>query len=339
LLGAVAALAMLGKYFSIVLLAGLAAAAMARPAWRARVLRPESLLAIMAGTIVLWPHLRWLLQSGMPTFAYARERMAEIEHPLAVVTADMVAYALAQGAYLLPCMAFVLLIARQKRVHAARLMLAGLLRRSTDRDLWWLSMGTLLAIGVLALATRTRVSVLWGNAQWFAVVPLWLVILGRAGITLDMRRIARVMAVYWVAVLCVSALAGYLRVVNHERLAAEPRAELAQAARAAWRQHMGTPLGIVAGNDKEARSIAFYGEGLTRYWDVFYPATTPWLSAADVRRQGALLVCQAADARCRDAAASFTGARPVTVDVAKRRWGVSLPGRRYLLYMMPGHAS
>jgi hypothetical protein len=339
LLGAVAALAMLGKYFSIVLLAGLAAAAMARPAWRARVLRPESLLAIMAGTIVLWPHLRWLLQSGMPTFAYARERMAEIEHPLAVVTADMVAYALAQGAYLLPCMAFVLLIARQKRVHAARLMLAGLLRRSTDRDLWWLSMGTLLAIGVLALATRTRVSVLWGNAQWFAVVPLWLVILGRAGITLDMRRIPQVMAVYWVAVLCVSALAGYLRVVNHERLAAEPRAELAQAARAAWRQHMGTPLGIVAGNDKEARSIAFYGEGLTRYWDVFDPATTPWLSAADVGRQGALLVCQAADARCRDAAASFTEARPVAVDVAKRRWGVSLPGRRYLLYMMPGHAS
>ncbi|CAM3529809.1 glycosyltransferase family 39 protein [Bordetella flabilis] len=338
-LGAVAALAMLGKYFSVVVLAGLAAAAMARPAWRARVLRPESLLVIMAGTIVLLPHVRWLLQSGMPTFTYARERMAEIEHPLAVVAADMLAYALTQWAYLLPCMAFVLLMARQKRGHAARLMLLGFLRRSTDRDLWWLSMGTLLAIGVLALATRTRVSVLWGNAQWFAIVPLWLVILRNGGVALDTRRIPRLMAAYWVVVLGVSALAGYMRVASHERLAVEPRAELAQAARAAWSRHMGTPLAIVAGNDKEARSIAFYGAGLTRYWELFDPATTPWLSAADVRRQGALFVCRAADESCRDAATSFSGVGPVAVDVAKRRWGVPLPARRYLLYMMPGQSS
>jgi 4-amino-4-deoxy-L-arabinose transferase-like glycosyltransferase len=338
-LGAVAALAMLGKYFSVVLLAGLTVAAIARPAWRARLLRPQSLLVIMAGMILLLPHLRWLLQSGMPTFAYARERMTEIEHPLPVVAADMVAYAATQLAYLLPSMAFVLLLVRERRGHAAKLMLHGCLRRSADRDLWWLSMGTLLAISVLALVTRTRVSVLWGSAQWFAILPLWLVILRNAGIALDTRRVFRLMAVYWLIVLGVSAVAGYMRVVNHERLTMEPRAELAQAARAAWRQHMGTPLTIVAGNDKEARSIAFYGDGLTRYWELLDPATTPWLSAVDVRRSGALFVCRADDEPCRDAAAAFSGVEPLTVDVAKRRWGVSLPARRYFLYMMPAQPS
>jgi 4-amino-4-deoxy-L-arabinose transferase-like glycosyltransferase len=333
--GAAAALAMLGKYFSVTLLAGLLMAGLARPAWRARLLRPESLLAIMAGTIVLWPHLRWLADSGMPTFAYARERMLEIEHPLPLVLKELGVYALVQVAYLLPSMAFLLLLARHGRGRAIKLMLYAYVQRSLNRDLWWLSMGTLMAICVLSLATGTSLSALWGDTQWFALGTFWLAILANAGIGINTGRIYGIMAAYWILVLAASAAGGYLTAAHQSKKTVEPRAELALKAREIWRERTSLPLTIVAGDDKEARSIAFYGRNLTRYWELADPAATPWLSSGQVRREGALLVCREDNADCRKLAAAFSGVQPELISVHKKTWGFSLPERRYALYVMP----
>lgn len=334
-MGAAAGIAMLGKYFSVTLLAGLALAGLARPAWRARLMHPQVLLAVMAGTVVLWPHLRWLVENGMPTFGYARERMGEIARPLPAVAGDMVLYGLVQVAYLLPGMLFVLVLARHSRDRAAKLMLHGYVRRSLNRDLWWLSMGTFLAICALATATRTHLSSLWGNTQWFAITVFWLAVLGNAGIRMDTRRIPAVMAVYWAVVLALSAAGGYLKTVHHDKLAMEPRLELARAAHEVWDRRTGQPLRIVAGDDKEARAVAFYARGRIHYWDIFDASTTPWVKETDVRREGALFVCRDNDRHCRDTAAAFSGAAPLAVSVAKTSWGIRMPERHYILFVMP----
>jgi 4-amino-4-deoxy-L-arabinose transferase-like glycosyltransferase len=335
-LGTAAAVAMLGKYFSVALLGGLAVAGLSRPAWRARLMQPQILLAFMAGAVVLLPHIHWLLQSGMPTFGYAHERMREIERPLPAVAGDMLVYALVQIAYLLPSMAFLLLLVRHSRGRAVKLMMHGYVRRSLNRDLWWLAMGTFLAICVLALATRTHLSSLWGNTQWFAIAAFWLVVLANAGIRLDTRRIPIVMAVYWILVLVLSAGAGYLKAVHHDRLSMEPRAELARAAHEVWNRHSARPLAIVAGDDKEARAVAFYARQRIHYWDMADPASTPWVTQAEIRHDGILFVCRADDARCRETAASFSKAPPIPVAVSRTVWGVESPLRDYVLFMMPG---
>jgi hypothetical protein len=334
-LGAAAGIAMLGKYFSVALLGGLALAGMARPAWRERLLQPQALLAVMGGVIVLWPHMHWLRETGMLPFAYARERMQEISHPFTVVAGSMVPYFLVQVAYMLPSMAFLLVLARQERGRAAKLMLHAYVRRSLNRDLWWLAMATLLAICVLALATGTRLSSLWGNTQWFALAAFWLAVVDNAGIGLETRRIPVLMAAYWTAVLALSAAGGYLKAVHHDRLTMEPRQELAREARRVWGERTAAPLAIVAGNDKEARAVQFYGAGLIHYWDISDPVTTPWLTAADVRRDGALFICRDDAIGCRKEAGDFSGAAPQTVSVRKTVWGVALPARRYVLYVMP----
>jgi 4-amino-4-deoxy-L-arabinose transferase-like glycosyltransferase len=333
-LGAVAMLAMLGKYFSVVLLGGLAVAAYVRPAWRARLLAPESALAVMAALLVLMPHLHWLIQSDMQPFRYAAHRMTEIERGFPRAVFDMAGYVLTQIVYMLPSLALVLWTLRHHRASAARLLLGGYLRPSLHRDLWWLSMATLLVIVCVALVTSTKLSALWGNTQWFALVPFWLAVLDQAGSSVDIRRAGRLMVVYWVLVLVLSAVGGYMKAARHDPLAMEPRAELAAAARAVWQAHTNRPLAVVSGEVKAARSIAFYGTGLTHYWDLWEPDTTPWLSAQDVRRLGALLVCPARDSRCQEDAASFTGSAAIPVEVNRTVWGITFPPRPYVLFVM-----
>ena len=69
--GASAALAMLGKYFSVYLIGGLVIAALVHPE-RMRYLRSWSPWAsIVAGLALLAPHLVWLEQTGFRPFSYA----------------------------------------------------------------------------------------------------------------------------------------------------------------------------------------------------------------------------------------------------------------------------
>jgi len=334
-LGAAAALAMLGKYFSITLLAGLGLAGLMRPAWRAQLLRPRTLLAVLAGTAVLGPHLVWLVQNDFPTFAYADERIQEISDPFHVMLLEKVPYALTQLAYLLPAMAFLALLLPRRRLAALGAMLHALLRPSLDRNLWWLSMGTFFAVCAVSVVTRTHLSALWGNTQWFAIMAFWLVVLKQRGFELDTRGIVRGMTVYWVLVLALSAVLGYADAARHHRGAILPRAELAHAARQLWQERVGLPLAIVTGNDKEAKAIAFYGKNLTHYWDMYEPGNTPWVGRADVIREGALVVCRSSDDDCIRIAAAFTRARPTPLTVHKQAWGLRLPDYRYQVFLLP----
>ncbi|OZI30353.1 hypothetical protein CAL29_20150 [Bordetella genomosp. 10] len=333
-LGAAAALAMLGKYFSVTLLAGLGLAGLVRPAWRAQLLRPRTLLAVAAGAVVLGPHLAWLVRNHFPTFAYADERIQEIARPFHQLLLGKAGYALIQLAYLLPAAAFFALLTR-RRLAAAGLMLRSIARPSMDPDLWWLSFGTFFAICAASFGTGTTLSALWGNTQWFAIAVFWLVVLKRHGFEPDTRHVVRGMAVYWVLVLALSGVAGYAEAARHQRMAIEPRAELAHAARELWRERVGLPLPIVTGSDKEAKAIAFYGRDRTHYWDMYEPANTPWITRADVMREGALFVCQRGDGGCIQTASAVAGAHPVSVTVHKKAWGFTLPDYGYTLFLLP----
>ena len=75
LAGLAAAAAMLGKYWSIVLLTGLAFAAFADPRRRAYFRSPAPWLTVAAGALALAPHLVWLLtHQGASPFDYALDK-------------------------------------------------------------------------------------------------------------------------------------------------------------------------------------------------------------------------------------------------------------------------
>lgn len=107
---------------------------------------------------------------------------------------------------------------------------------------------------------------------------------------------------------------------------------MAAAAHALWRERTGTELAIVGGSGTEAASIAFYSPGKTRLWSPAAPETTPWLSAAEWRREGGLIVCAAADSACEQIAHRLVAAPPVVVTVSKKAWGMTLPAHSYRLF-------
>ncbi|HTJ95424.1 MAG TPA: glycosyltransferase family 39 protein [Pararobbsia sp.] len=330
-LGALAGAAVLGKYFSIVLLLALMIAAIVRPSWRRRLLSWHALPVAVAGFVVLLPHLHWLVVNDFPTFGYAHERTGGA---LSEAAARFGIYTAAQVGYLALSFCFVVLLAPVGRIRVAGVMASAVLRPSRHADLWWLAIGPLIVVGMIALAARTQMASVWGMAQWFAIVPLWLVAARDAGATLEPRRVEPILMGYWVLVLVATSIVGYVGALHNKDDAAEPRAELAAAAHALWTERTGHDIPIVAGSTHEAQSIAFYSDGHTRYWDIGDPRGTPWLSADDVRRNGALFVCQENDDSCVSASGAFSHALPVPVEVHKQAWGRSLAARRYWLFVM-----
>jgi len=74
--GATAALAMLGKYYSVFLLAGFAFAAICHPQRRAYFGSIAPYVSIATGLAALAPHIYWLATTGAQPFSYALERHA-----------------------------------------------------------------------------------------------------------------------------------------------------------------------------------------------------------------------------------------------------------------------
>ena len=71
LAGAAAACCMLGKYWSVFLLAGLVVAALADRRRMQYFRSPAPYLTVMAGLVVLLPHLAWLRDNDFAPFTYA----------------------------------------------------------------------------------------------------------------------------------------------------------------------------------------------------------------------------------------------------------------------------
>ncbi len=71
--GAAAALAVLGKYYSILLVAGFVVAALTHPRRLGYLRSAAPWVSTLVALIVLAPHLHWFLTTGGKTLAYARQ--------------------------------------------------------------------------------------------------------------------------------------------------------------------------------------------------------------------------------------------------------------------------
>jgi 4-amino-4-deoxy-L-arabinose transferase-like glycosyltransferase len=331
-LGVLAGAALLGKYFSVVLLLALVIATLARPAWRARLLDWRVLVAVFSLLAALAPHLHWLVTNHYPTFGYAEERTGGT---LSAAVARLGVYALAQVGYLFLSFCFVVVLVRKERGRAARLMVTSVVSPRMCPDLWWLALTPLFVVGAIAILAKTQMASVWGMAQWFAIVPMWLAVLKNNEIELAPSRSRYVLAGYWLLVLIATTVVGYVGALRNTDDAAEPRAELSALAHRLWKERTGQDIPVVAGSVHEAGSIAFYSSGHTRYWDLDNPQTTPWLTADDVAREGVLFVCRGDDSRCLAASAAFSRAQPISVEIGKHAWNKMLPVRHYWLFLMP----
>ncbi len=325
------ALAMLGKYFSAVMIGSLLASGLLHAPWRKRLLQPAALAAVGLFFACMAPHLVWLVEHGFGPLAYAHEATQNVQGS---ALWRGVRFALCH--LLFPALGFVLmwLAVRKGGRHGSFFTaLRGLLVPSTD-PVWVLAMAPLLLTAFGTAITGARTSVVWGLPMAMGLVLFVAQRLEQRGHTPDLAAAAKWLVSVWVAVLIVAPLSWEASARKEAPTASEPRQELSQAIETAWLREVGTPLRWVSGTEGLALSTSFYSAQRPHYWAFRDPARqTPWVDLHSVQHQGGVLVCELNDIECRQKGFELNG-RMQLLTVAKEHRGHRFAPRSFAVYLV-----
>jgi 4-amino-4-deoxy-L-arabinose transferase-like glycosyltransferase len=259
--GALAAVAMLGKYYSIFLLGGFAFAAVCHPQRRIYFRSPAPWVSSVVGSIVLVPHLYWLATTGAAPFEYAMQAHGGREFWPSMLEAGTFLVGTA-ATLAIPALSWVL-IAQSRLIGFTadfRAMSSGL------RLLFLVCVGTIGFPPIVAVAFGTDMTSLWAMQGLFLIgilivcgasypierfyaVNLAVLVIGIALVALTIA--APVHAFYRNAY-------GYDEHRNFYRLAA---LELTRR----WHQVSRSPLPAIGGEDGLAFATAFYSPDHPHY--------------------------------------------------------------------------
>jgi 4-amino-4-deoxy-L-arabinose transferase-like glycosyltransferase len=305
LAGASAALAVLGKYYSIFLIAGFLAAVLVHPRGRSYLRSWSPWLSAAVGGLVLAPHVFWLFANDFPPFSYA----------LALHGRASLAESLgADARYLAGCVAYV-------SVLLVVFWLATWPDRKAVREIIWPSdpdgrmLVTLLAVPLLLPALIAPfigavLTPLWTMPAWF-LLPI--VLLRPSAVVLRRTAAAKIA----VTVLAVSTVVLFAAPVlawrNLNAGTKEGRQFYSLVARQVgeqWRARTGKPLTIVMGDLYLASATTFYAADHPDSVPNFVPRTAPWVTQERLDRDGWAIICAADDQTCIDEARRVAANRP-----------------------------
>ncbi|GIQ76008.1 glycosyltransferase family 39 protein [Bradyrhizobium sp. RD5-C2] len=258
--GAACAVAMLGKYYSIFLVASFVFASVLHPDRRRYLLSASPWISALAGILVLGPHLHWLATTGATPFDYA----------LAHAGADHVA-ALWEVSYFIMGLIAALAIPAITWVFIAGPRLAQLPAdfRAMNRGLRLLllvAIGTILFPVIVSLAIGTDLPSLWAVQGLFLFVVLIV-----CATSYPIERFYAVNLTVMVAGIAVLAVVvgAPIHALYRSAYGYEEGRDFYHAAAteltARWRDAAGTPLAAVSGDDALAFAAAFYSPDHPRY--------------------------------------------------------------------------
>jgi hypothetical protein len=292
--GATAALAMLGKYYSVFLIGSFVFAAICHPQRRAYFTSWAPWVSLVTMFTALLPHLNWLAVNGAPPIVYA----------LTQHTGKGFAPAL------LEAVLFILGVAVILAIPAAiwALMAQDRVKKFSD-DFWAMHSGLLLlflvSIGTIAFPAITSVALGADMPPLWAFQGLFLfVILMVCGASHPIERFysvnlaVAVIGIAMVAVVVAAPLHAFYRNSHplHEgrNFYSQAAAELTRR----WHEQSGAPLAAVGGDDGLAFAMAFYSPDHPVYQSpLVYPRTETSPRDASFSRGWAAL-CYDVDTYC-----------------------------------------
>jgi 4-amino-4-deoxy-L-arabinose transferase-like glycosyltransferase len=294
--GAAAALAMLGKYYSLFLIASFAAAAILHPQRRAYFSSIAPWASLLTGVVALGPHLYWLVTTGGKPCIYALSTHAGKPFDIALEQALLfipgVALVLA-----LPAVAWVLIAGEKLRRFRADF-------QALSSELWLLLLiatGTMFFPPITALAMGTDMQPIWALQGVFM-----LAILIVCGASYSIDRAASLNLTAWmigIALFAVLVAAPVHALYRNSHPLHEGRNFYRPAAEELtrqWHAQSDTPLAAVGGDDDLALALAFYSPDHPRYENRFVNPHMKRRLEGAVRASGWAALCFAEDAGCID---------------------------------------
>ncbi len=332
--GATAALTVLGKYFSVYLVAGFIAAALAHPRRRDYLRAPAPWISIAVGLTVLAPHVYWLVTTGFQPFAYALGAHGGASLRDAINAA--LYYAVGGALYMaLPFAAYWLAV--RPDVETLR---EAFWPADPDRRLLAVILYVSLGLPMLtAPLLRSELVPLWTQQGWFLLPILWL---APARAVLPRRRAMHVALAVLVMNLAVLLAAPVLAWTRWQQDPPDDRVyfrDIAAETTRLWHETAGRRLRIVMGNPNFATAATFYSADVPDSVPGFDLKTAPWITEQRLDDEGFAVICRATETACIGAAqariAARTDARRVEVEITPRFLGTAGPPERFLLILVP----
>ncbi len=326
LAGVGAAACMLGKYWSVFLLAGLLLAALIdrRRAGYFRSAAPW--ITVGVGLIAIAPHLLWLVQHHFAPFGYAL--YVHGERPFVDAAYSVLGYLAGSFGYVAIPVIVVLVAARPSRATIADMLWPADSERRLAAAAFW---GPLLLPAAGALASGTEITSLWSMSAW-TLLPVLL--LSSPAVTIaatDTRRILVVTVAIPLAMLIAAPVIAVIAQRNGPLPTSAQANLLAGEVERLWHETTPLPLRIVGGAGDLADGVITYAADRPRAL-----TDMPQPDAAELARSGMVIVCFAEDTACRDKtnAQGSTGRRVETEIV---RNFLRFPGKpqRYTIFIVP----
>lgn len=326
LAGLAAAACMLGKYWSIFLLAGLAFAAITDRRRGAYFRSSAPWLTVASGAAALAPHLAWVMAHDYSTFDYAFTSHARAFSTVALSTVRFIVGTLAFMT--LPIVLW--LLVTHPRAAAIR---DTLWPADPERRFLVVAFAAPMLIAVLAaLLAREQIVSLWSMP---AMTLLPAILLGSPLVTVIRGGAIRLLALAIVFPLLMVAVSPVVALVIHRKGMTHYRTHyrlIADAVERAWRDHTDAPLRIVGSYTNIVNGIDFYLPEAPATLDIMKPAMTPWVDDARIRRQGLAIVCPEPVTFCLQKMDDYVaryGAKVEDVTLARRFFGMSDTPVRY----------
>ena len=330
LAGAAAAAAMMGKYWSIFLLAGLGVAALTDPR-RAQYFRSAApWVTVLAGAILFAPHVAWLAKADFAPFTYA---VAAHQSTLARSALSGLGFLLGVAGYIAAPLVLALLFARPSLAALADTAWP----KTPERRFALIALlAPLVLPAFAAMLFKIEIVSLWAMC---AMTLLPVVLLSSPLVTVPRRAAVWLLAAAVVFPVLMVLAAPFIAVWIHREgvpnYAAHYRL-LAQAVDRTWHQTLPAPLRYLGSYTNIVNGVSFYLPDKPSTLDIVGPSATPWSDEASVARAGIALVCPEAEPICMHFLNMRAGDLPRhAVTLSRKHWGVGDTPVRYIIVIVP----
>jgi hypothetical protein len=329
LAGVGAALCMLGKYWSVFLLAGLIVAALIDKRRAGYFRSPAPWITVAVGLAAMAPHLYWLAANHFAPFTYAMTIHGDKPFSGTVIAA--LGYLLGSAGYVALPVILVLAAARPNRATLADMVWPADTERRLAAAAFWMPF-LLPALG--AVASGAEITSLWSMASWTLLAVLLLsspLVTWRA---IDTSRVVLMAVALPLALLLASPVIAIVTRPDGAPAVNGQTRLLATEVERVWHQATPQRLVYVGGDGDILLGVIAFAADKPRAMLPDLPAPGP----DELKRCGIVLLCFTGDADCLRAAKLQIGSAPsrtIQTDITQTVWGKVMPARRYTIIVVP----
>lgn len=334
LAGLAAAAAMMGKYWTVFLLAGLGASVFFRPDWRVYFRSSAPKVTFAVGFLALSPHLYWLAENHFPSLHYSLSSHAAVS--LAKFAESLAIYLIGVPGYAaLPLLA-IWLVARPDFAAVKDTLWPPRGPRRFAAVAYWVPI--ILPLFV-ALALYVDMSALW-LMSGCTLLPI--VLLSSPKLRISERDAAFMLGL----VLLLSLLAMLFAPLRALRIHAHGATNfgahyqlVAKAVEQEWQVAARGPLRIVGSYGNLVYGSSFYFADHPSMLNIVDRRDTPHITDERIEEEGAALVCPIKKKACIDAANEMTKGFPEAYRVERTLtryfWGEAGKPKQFLIVVIP----